>query len=145
MLRVLAILFASLALIVQVGIGAFPGGDLCFCMRSCESVPAPAAPAPKHSCCCKDEDDHPAVDLNSCPCHKDCPTCLRVLAPDKQAVPVVRVSTGHDDSGFALDLPPIELASFLMPVLPIAHQSPRANESPPQPHLCVVRSVRLNV
>ena len=135
--RVLTFIFAFAALIVQIGMGALPGGGVCVCI--------PVA-AERPSCCCDDEGECgvPVQRCYSCrdgPCRDGCEHCICVPTHDGRATlsagPRKSVGDGEAVAAMLFGAPaPVRVGASA-----IIGAAPRATESPP--HLGPLRTTRL--
>ena len=130
--RVLTLIFAFAALVVQIGMGALPGGGVCVCIPVAQERP---------SCCCDDEGECGAPVQRSCPCRDGCEHCICVPTHDGRATLSAgpRTSVGDGEAVTAMLFgAPVSVRAGASVIICAA---PRATESPP--HLVPLRTTRL--
>jgi hypothetical protein len=121
------------AVVAQIAVGSLPGAEICVCMPSCAAEMR----------CCERCEHKSGADHQACPCHNNCPTCIKVQAPERAGLLTVRIVGGTGERLWAAALPPAFEAVLTLSPLSAVHLSPSPTESPP--HLALVRSIHLNV
>ncbi len=128
--RVLSIILAFAAMIIQIGVGVLPTGEGRVC------VPVSASER-----CCDEEQECLTQEQAPCPCRHGCERCICIPTPDGNARPVARPApTFGDQVAVSAMLPSV--STPVVTGLPIAvGVGPRVTESPP--HLSLIRVTRL--
>lgn len=127
MVRMVTYFLALTALLVQLGMGSLPTGQVC--LNFGEGKP---------SCTCCGTKAHP---LKAC-CRPDgCERCVRVPMPERQAAPMAKARTVKLAGVVVMVAAAPSMAWRMAPTTGTGQLTARVNESPPQ--LLSIRTTRL--